>query len=332
MTTTRRNNEGVSRFFLQGGATLVMSISLLACGGGGGSDGPAPNPGGNGDEPAVEAFTEPEDAVLHAAVLLVTQGRLTDASRLLAPVCEDGGTVDSESVAIPTPFGASDLDGTRWSYQECVNSDEALDGRLEIAADADGSITYSGFGAEGAPLTRTNVDTGATALYAGQTHVCGDSCNLVNGVPTWDMRTTLSVAFRDEEGDLILESKRGTESEPFQQRWRDDYPNAGERLFWVDGALSYQGALSEAGGSCLLRQAHYSVPEPSRFLVLAGESADYPTESGLVRIELGGTVADAEYAPGGITLTVDGVAETFTWQRVEEAFDTAGCPVFITEE
>lgn len=332
MEMTRRNNEDAGRLFLHGGATLVMSITLLACGGGGGSDGPAPDTGGNGDESAVEAFTEPEDALLHAAALVMMPGNLANASRLMSPVCEDSGTLDSESVAIPTPFGASDLDGTRWSYQECVNSDEALDGHLEIAADADGSITYSGFGAEAVPLTRTYTDTGAMESYAGQTHVCGDSCNLVNGVPTWDMRTTLSVAFRDEEGDLILESKRGTESEPFQQRWRDDYPNAGERLFWVEGALSYQGALSEAGGSCRLRQAHYSMPEPSRFLVLAGESADYPTESGLVRIELGDTVADAEYAPGGITLTVDGVADTFTWQRVEEAFDTAGCPVRIIEE
>lgn len=332
MKTNRWNNEGTGRFLLQGGATLAMSITLLACGGGGGSDGPAPDAGGNGGEPAVEAFTTPEDALLHAGVLLVMQSNLANASRLLAPVCEDGGTVDSESVAIPTPFGASDLDGTRWSYQECVNGDEALDGRLEIAADADGSITYSGFGAEGAPLTRTDTDTGATAFYAGQTHICGDSCNLVNGVPTWDMRTTLSVAFRDEEGDLVLKFERGTDSEPFQQRWRDDYPNAGQRLFWVEGALSREGAMSEAGGGCHLRQAHYSMPEPSRFLVLAGEGADYPTESGLVRIELGGTVADAEYAPGGITLTVDGVADTFTWQRVEEAFDTAGCPVFIAEE
>lgn len=332
MKTTRWNNEGMSRLFLRGGATLLMSSTLLACGGGGGSGGPAPDTGGNGDEPAVEAFTAPEDALLHAAVLLVTQGGLTDASRLLAPVCEDGGTVDSESVAIPTPFGASDLDGTRWSYQECANSDEVLDGRLEIAADADGSITYSGFGAEGAPLTRTYMDTGTTALYAGQTHICGNSCNLVNGVPTWDMRTTLSVAFRDEEGDLVLKFERGTDSEPFQQRWRDDYPNAGQRLFWVEGALSREGAMSEAGGNCRLRQAHYSMPEPSRFLVLAGESADYPTESGLVRIELGDTFAEAEYAPGGITLTVDGVADTFTWQQVEEAFDTAGCPVGIIEE
>ncbi len=290
---------------------VVSALSLAACGGGGSSsEAPAPGDGG-----LVEAgFSEPADALLHATIVPLfgmERRRLPSVSA----ACVDAGSMRTESIFVDSPYAASgSIGGAKVIYDECRDGSKVVNGQLAVAAESGGGASYTRFGTEsGQPLV---VERGSSVItYDGFSHFCGLGCASVDGVPTREMQSDLGFDVQ-ESGGGGESFVRGTDTQTFVQRWRQDYPAAGQTMFWMEGFLSY-----ELKGECLAA-AEYSVPDETRSPVrgAGGGGSKAVFGSGLLRMERDGTSAEAVYSPSGVTITVAGVGESFTWEQVFDAW------------
>lgn len=282
----------------------ALGMTLTACGGGDGGDGS----GAGG-------FTEPADALLHATLVPSFTMDANDSPPPLGS-CPDSGSQSVESTTVDSPYAVGGtLSAIRVNYDDCTDGDLRLDGQKDFGSETSGvGARHVRLGVDGGdPFTKENA-AGVTT-YQGASDFCDLGCAAINGVPAREMQSDLGLDV-EETGGGGLTFIRGTDSQPLLQRWREDHPSAGQITFWLDGFVSY-----EEKGECRVA-AQYSVPDESRAPVLAagGGGTARVFESGLLRMERDGTVAEAVYDAAGVTITVDGVGNSYTWVQVFSAW------------
>ncbi len=292
----------------------AVCLALTACGGGG-SNGPDAAPGGDGS--GFQRFDEPRDALV-AATFLPSQLFAQDISPSLGPTCADGGSMTRDSITVASPYAdGGSLPGTRVVFDDCAQDGERLNGEKTFAKKVGDDAKYARMGTEtGEPLILE--DANYVIAYQGEAHSCGTGCATVNGVPVREVRSDLGFDAEAKDGDGGRTFVRGTEERPLVRRWREDYPAAGQMLFWLDGYVA-----SEWESGCRAA-ATFSVPDDARTPVLSTSGGGL-FESGLLRLVHNDSAAEVVFTPSEIVITVDGVSETFTWEQAGDYLDENGC-------